>query len=261
MNDACATPILCQPPTIPCAPPTTIPPSLTTRKPTFESLRPAGGMGLWSSYPRRLPWRRIPHGVHAGSPDGPGRCDAAILRGTEQRRGGSGWRSKRTPGRRILQPDQSVHLHPGRRGNDCEHEGCRFPSLPRTRGPGAANEFSPTCTTLSGTGSKRLAASPPPGSRGGTRDQPSLAPTSFAPSTRARILAKAVSRAVETSSPNGENPQSSVHPSPSAPRCCAASRIRSQTSSPLSTRGLMGSVRRGRHRADSRRSRPADRSG
>ena len=34
------------------------------------------------------------------------------------------------------------------------------------------------------------------------------------PSTRARILAKAVSREVDMSSPNGENPQSSV-----VPRC------------------------------------------
>ena len=260
MNDVCATPISCQPPTMPCAPPTTIHPSRLACRRSRACAPPA----VWAfgvPTPAGYPGDGYRMVSTQAAPNGPGRCDAAILRGTEQRRGGSGWRSKRTPGRRILQADQSVHLHPGRRGNDCEHEGCRFPSLPRTRGPGAANEFSPTCTTLSGTGSKRLAASPPPGSRGGTRDQPSLAPTSFAPSTRARILAKAVSRAVETSSPNGENPQSSVHPSPSAPRRCAASRIRSQTSSPLSTRGLMGSVRRGRHRADSRRSRPADRSG
>ena len=51
------------------------------------------------------------------------------------------------------------------------------------------------------------------------------------PSTRARIFANAVSREVDVSSPNGENPQSSVVPRCSGSMNRAASRTRSRTSS------------------------------
>jgi hypothetical protein len=48
---------------------------------------------------------------------------------------------------------------------------------------------------------------------GGHQPSPSTSDAKAVPSTRARIFAKAVSRVVEVSSQNGENPQSSVVPS------------------------------------------------
>src|SRR6267378_1805254 len=65
---------------------------------------------------------------------------------------------------------------------------------------------------------------------------------SFVPSTRARILAKAVSRVVEVLSLKGENPQSSVVPSCSMGMYPDASSTRSQTSSGVSMRGLPGAI-------------------
>ena len=65
---------------------------------------------------------------------------------------------------------------------------------------------------------------------------------SAVPSTRARIFANAVSRVVDVSSQNGENPQSSVVPSCSSGMYSAASRMRSRTSSGVSTRGSIGAT-------------------
>ena len=56
------------------------------------------------------------------------------------------------------------------------------------------------------------------------------------------ILANAISREVEMSSANGEKPQSSQVPIRSGGSCRAAARIRSRTSSGVSTRGSIGSV-------------------
>ena len=71
---------------------------------------------------------------------------------------------------------------------------------------------------------------------------PSFSAASCVPSTRAWILAKAVSRAVDVSSPNGEKPQSSQVPSWLTGMISAASRTRSRTSDAVSTFGLMGSM-------------------
>ncbi len=62
------------------------------------------------------------------------------------------------------------------------------------------------------------------------------------PSTRARIFANAVSRVVDVSSQNGENPQSSVVPSCATGMYWAASSTRSRTSSGVSTRGSIGAT-------------------
>jgi hypothetical protein len=75
-----------------------------------------------------------------------------------------------------------------------------------------------------------------------TYSKPSFRAAKCVPATRAWILAKAVSRAVEVSSPNGENPQSSVVPSWFKEMYSAASRIRSLISSGVSILGLIGSV-------------------
>ena len=48
MNDACATPILCQPPTIPCAPPTTIPPSLPLSRLASRRSRACAPPAVWA---------------------------------------------------------------------------------------------------------------------------------------------------------------------------------------------------------------------
>ena len=56
----------------------------------------------------------------------------------------------------------------------------------------------------------------------GTAVSPAARRPAFVPSTRAAILANAVSREVEVSSANGENPQSSQVPSRSAGRYFAA---------------------------------------
>src|SRR3984957_13085792 len=71
---------------------------------------------------------------------------------------------------------------------------------------------------------------------------PRASAASAVPATRARILANAVSRVVDVSSQNGENPQSSVVPSCSTGMYSAASRTRSRTSSGVSTRGLIGAT-------------------
>ena len=72
-------------------------------------------------------------------------------------------------------------------------------------------------------------------------DSPPISSAASAvPSTRARIFAKAVSRVVDVSSLNGENPQSSVVPSWSSGMYSAASSTRSRTSSGVSTRGSIG---------------------
>ena len=62
------------------------------------------------------------------------------------------------------------------------------------------------------------------------------------PSTRALIFANAASREVETSSPKGEKPQSSVEPRCAGSTYFAASRMRSRTCAAVSMRGSMGSV-------------------
>ena len=73
---------------------------------------------------------------------------------------------------------------------------------------------------------------------------PSWSAASRVPSTRERIFAKAVSRAVERSSPKGEKPQSSVVPSSSSGMNSDASSTRSLTSWGVSTFGLIGSITR-----------------
>src|SRR5215213_4495143 len=70
----------------------------------------------------------------------------------------------------------------------------------------------------------------------------SFSAASFVPTTRARILANAVSRLVVVSSLNGEKPQSSVVPNWRIGMYCAASSTRSQTSSGVSIRGSIGSI-------------------
>src|ERR1700680_4835864 len=65
---------------------------------------------------------------------------------------------------------------------------------------------------------------------------------SFVPSTRAFILAKAISLEVEVSSAKGEKPQSSVVPSCSEGIVSAASNIMSRISSAVSILGLSTSV-------------------
>src|SRR5713101_49013 len=79
-------------------------------------------------------------------------------------------------------------------------------------------------------------------SLGDHRRPPRSSSASFVPTTRARILAKAVSRLVEVSSLKGENPQSSVVPSCSTGMYSAASMTRSRTSSGVSIRGSTGAV-------------------
>ena len=64
---------------------------------------------------------------------------------------------------------------------------------------------------------------------GPDRSESELPAARAVPSTRAAILAKAVSREVELSSANGEKPQSSQVPSWSAGNWRAAARIRSRT--------------------------------
>jgi hypothetical protein len=62
------------------------------------------------------------------------------------------------------------------------------------------------------------------------------------PSTRARIFSNAISREVEGSSANGENPQSSVVPNCDKGKYSAARKTRSQTCSRVSTTGFIGST-------------------
>src|SRR3569833_435491 len=71
---------------------------------------------------------------------------------------------------------------------------------------------------------------------------PSSAAARAVPTTRARILAKAVSREVEVSSLNGAYPQSSEVPSCSIGMKRAASTTRSRTTSGVSVGGLIGAV-------------------
>jgi hypothetical protein len=71
---------------------------------------------------------------------------------------------------------------------------------------------------------------------------PSCSAASRVPSTRERIFAKAVSRAVERSSPKGEKPRSSVVPSSAGNMNSDASSTRSLTSWGVSTFGLIGSI-------------------
>lgn len=71
---------------------------------------------------------------------------------------------------------------------------------------------------------------------------PSCRAARSVPSTRAAILANAMSRDVDVSSANGENPQSSQVPSRSTGMYCAALSTRSRTWSAVSTRGSIGSV-------------------
>src|SRR5262249_6057172 len=71
---------------------------------------------------------------------------------------------------------------------------------------------------------------------------PSSRLASAVPSTRARILPNATSRGRDTSSQNGENPQSSVVPSCGTGMYLAASSTRSRTSSGVSTRRSSGEV-------------------
>src|SRR5216683_1283741 len=77
---------------------------------------------------------------------------------------------------------------------------------------------------------------------GDHRRPPRSSSASFVPTTRARILAKAVSRLVDVSSLKGEKPQSSVVPSCSTGMYSAASMTRSRTSSGVSMRGSAGAV-------------------
>ena len=79
-------------------------------------------------------------------------------------------------------------------------------------------------------------------SSSGITRAPITSAASAVPSTRERIFANAVSRLVDVSSLNGENPQSSVVPSCSTGMYSAASRVRSLTSSGVSTRGSMGAM-------------------
>jgi hypothetical protein len=71
---------------------------------------------------------------------------------------------------------------------------------------------------------------------------PSILAASSVPTTRDRILLNAVSRERDESSLKGANPQSSVVPKRSSEMYSAASRIRSLTSSGVSTRGSTGSI-------------------
>lgn len=73
-------------------------------------------------------------------------------------------------------------------------------------------------------------------------ERPSASAASPVPRTRAAILANAVARDVDSSSANGENPQSSQVPSRSGGTMRDAASTRSLTSSGVSTRGSIGSV-------------------
>ena len=125
-------------------------------------------------------------------------------------------------------------------------------SQPRMAGKSAVPRSSPTCTMYDGPYSlvalaqtAQVPLSRASGCRAIPSNQqsyPSSSAASRVPSTRARIFAKAVSRAVERSSPKGEKPQSSVVPSWISGMKSDASSTRSLTSWGVSTFGLIGSI-------------------